>query len=146
MSCAVMRARLPALLTLPSRTAPTCSCAPIFSMGSFLPLKANDDVRAATCKPDTFDSAVIKSSVMPSLKYSFSLSELILTNGNTATDFLAAGHTTADGDALGVCGTRAVSHHTRTAMATPQTVAITPTRSVLFPVAVGPGGRVGVAF
>src|ERR1700675_567684 len=54
---------------------------------SFLPLKANDEVRAATCKPDTLDSAVIRSSVMPSLKYSFSLSELMLTKGSTATDF-----------------------------------------------------------
>src|SRR5882724_4161873 len=91
MSCAVMRTLLPSLATLPSSTAPTCSCAPIFSMGSFLPLKANDEVCAATCKPDTFDSAVIKSSVMPLLKYSFSLSELMLTKGNTATDFLAGG-------------------------------------------------------
>src|SRR6266852_6255884 len=103
MSCAVMRTRLPALLTLPSSTAPTCSCAPILSMGSFLPLKANDDVRAATCKPDTLDSAVIKSSVMPSLKYSFSLSELILTNGNTATDFFEGGETDSDDGALGGC-------------------------------------------
>jgi len=55
-------------------------------MSSLLPLKANADVRDATCRPDTLDSAVIRSSVMPSLKYSFSLSELMLTKGKTATD------------------------------------------------------------
>jgi hypothetical protein len=64
-------------------------------------LKANDEVRAATRNPDTLESALIKSSVIPSLKYSFSLSELTLTNGNTAVDFYAAVASPADGDALG---------------------------------------------
>ena len=97
-------------------------------MSSFLPLKANDEVRAATCRPDTFDSAVIRSSVMPSLKYSFSLSELMLTNGSTATDFFA-GATAPDGGALGVCGTRAVGHQPSSTATTPMSAAITPTRT-----------------
>jgi hypothetical protein len=97
--------------TLPSRIASTCSCALMLSIGSFLPLKANDEVRAATRKPDTLESAVIKSSVMPSLKYSFSLSELMLTNGNTAIDFFAAVDTAADCGAPGLCGARTVHHH-----------------------------------
>src|SRR5262245_63809861 len=112
MSCAVMRTRLPTLLTLPSSTASTCSCAPILSMDSLFPLKANDEVRAATRRPDTLDSAVIKSLVMPSLKYSFSLSELRLANGSTATDFRPDGNVTACDGTLGMCGPRAVNHQT----------------------------------
>ena len=73
-------------------------------MSSFLPLKANDDVRAATCKPETLDSAVIKSSVMPSLKYSFSLSELMLTKGNTAMDFVAGVHGVGAASKMLGCG------------------------------------------
>src|SRR5438034_1305387 len=59
-------------------------------MSSVLPLKTNEEVRAGTCSPFIWLSAVHKSSVMPSLRYSFSLSGLMLTNGNTATD-LAVG-------------------------------------------------------
>src|SRR5262245_49306070 len=114
MSCAVMRTRLPALATLPSRTAPTLSCEPIVRTSSFLPLKANDEVRAATRRPDTLDSAVIKSSEMPSLKYSFSLSELMLTKGNTATDFFCGGD---PGEGLALCGARAARHHPPSATA-----------------------------
>src|SRR5439155_25863082 len=65
-------------------------------MSSVLPLKTNEDVRAGTCSPFIWLSAVHKSSVMPSLKYSFSLSGLMLTNGNTATD-LAPGTSTLTG-------------------------------------------------
>jgi hypothetical protein len=132
MSCAVMRTWLPALATLPSSTAPTCSCAPILSMSSFLPLKANDEERAATCRPDTLDRAVIRSSVMPSLKYSFSLSELMFTNGNTATDFFAAD--TEDCDAAVGLGSRSRDsiHQTRPVIRTPTAVATTPRRSFRF--------------
>src|SRR6266404_649085 len=56
-------------------------------MSSLLPLNANDDVRALTCKPVIFESAVINSSLTPSLKYSSFLSALMFTNGNTAIDF-----------------------------------------------------------
>src|SRR6266571_8942264 len=59
-------------------------------MSSFLPLNANDDVRAFTCNPVIFESAVINSSLTPSLKYSSFLSALMFTNGNTAIDFAAA--------------------------------------------------------
>src|SRR5262249_27786966 len=52
---------------------------------SVLPLKANEEVRAGTRSPLTWDKAVHKSSVIPSLKYSFSLSGLMFTNGKTAT-------------------------------------------------------------
>src|SRR5216110_3113528 len=87
MSCAVMRNLLPALATLPSSKCETCNSSPIFWMSSFLPLNANDDVRALTCKPVIFESAVINSSLTPSLKYSSFLSALMFTNGNTAIDF-----------------------------------------------------------
>src|SRR5439155_352359 len=90
MSCAVMRNLLPALATLPSSKWLTCSSSPIFWMSSFLPLNANDEVRALTCKPVIFESAVINSSLTPSLKYSSALSALMFTNGRTAIDFVAA--------------------------------------------------------
>src|SRR5438093_1844939 len=123
MSCAVMRTWLPAFVTLPSRTAPTLSFVPMVRTSSFLPLKANDEVRAATYNPETLDSVVIRSSVMPSLKYSFSLSELMLTNGSTATDFFADDDTDAEFGARGW----EVVHHTNAAIAIP-TAVITPPR------------------
>ena len=43
-------------------------------------------VREATCRPWTLLSTLINSSAKPSLKYSFSLSELMLTKGSTATE------------------------------------------------------------
>src|SRR5205809_5956478 len=54
---------------------------------SFLPLNAKQDVRPGTRNPGIFDSTLISSSVMPSLKYSSFLSALMFTNGNTAIDF-----------------------------------------------------------
>src|SRR6266704_2718012 len=57
---------------------------------SFLPLNEKADVRAATRKPGVRASALRISSVMPSLKYSLSLSALMLTNGSTAMDFWSA--------------------------------------------------------
>src|SRR5205809_960411 len=74
---------------LPSNTVLTCSCSPTFRKisASVLPLKAKQDVRPGTRSPGTFASALISSSVIPSLKYSSCLSALMLTNGSTATDF-----------------------------------------------------------
>src|SRR5437868_7785738 len=66
-------------------------------MSSFLPLNANEDVRALTCKPMIFESAVINSSLTPSLKYSSFLSALMFTNGNTAIDFWSAACTVLGG-------------------------------------------------
>src|SRR5712691_10826817 len=54
---------------------------------SFLPLNAKQDVRPGTRNPGTFDSTLINSSVIPSLKYSSFLSALMFTNGSTAIDF-----------------------------------------------------------
>src|SRR5262249_4679683 len=50
------------------------------------PLNENADVRAATCSPGSCASALMISSEMPSEKYSFSASPLMLANGNTAID------------------------------------------------------------
>src|SRR5712692_7702322 len=57
---------------------------------SFLPLNAKQDVRPGTRNPGTFDSTLINSSVIPSLKYSSFLSALMFTNGSTAIDFWSA--------------------------------------------------------
>ena len=81
MSCAVIRSRLPARRTVPSSTADTLSRAPRFRTSSRSPLSANTEVRDATWRPSTLPSAMISSSVMPSLRYSFSGSALAFTNG-----------------------------------------------------------------
>ena len=78
---------MPARRTLPSSTTPTLSASPIFCTGSFLPLKKNADMRAATRKPGVRASAFKISSEMPSLKYLFSAFPLMFTNGSTAMDF-----------------------------------------------------------
>ena len=83
-SWAVIRSRFPARRTVPSSTALTLSRAPSVRTSSRAPLKANTEVRDATCSPSTLVSAVISSSVIPSLKYSLSGSALTLTNGSTA--------------------------------------------------------------
>ena len=72
MSCAVIRRREPAFRTVPSSTAETLSIAPMVRISSRLPLSANTDVREATTSPSTLARALISSSVIPSLKYSFS--------------------------------------------------------------------------
>ena len=51
-----------------------------------LPLNENDDVRAATWRPSICVSALMISSEIPSLKYSFSGSGLMLAKGSTAID------------------------------------------------------------
>src|SRR2546428_7764952 len=73
MSCAVIRSVSPDLRTLPSTTASTPSSSPISCTVIFFPFSANTEVRAGTFSPFTLTSALISSSVMPSLKYSFSL-------------------------------------------------------------------------
>ena len=58
-------------------------------MWTFLPLKVNDELRAMTKSCESFDSAVMMSSEMPSAKYSCSASPLMLAKGSTAIDGLS---------------------------------------------------------
>jgi hypothetical protein len=62
------------------------------------PLKVKDELRAMTKSCESFDSAVMMSSEMPSAKYSCSGSPLMLTNGRTAID--ACSLAAAEGAAL----------------------------------------------
>ena len=80
---------LPALRTLPSKTVFTFSLRSIPPMSSFFPLNANDDVRDATRSGFTLVKVLMISSAIPSLKYSFSGSLLMLTNASTAMLFSA---------------------------------------------------------
>ena len=80
----MIRIRFPTLRTLPSSTVVTPSFSPISRTSVFLPLKAKEDVRDATWTPGTLAIALMISSVMPSLKYSFSGSALMLASGSTA--------------------------------------------------------------
>ena len=84
-----MRTRFPCLRTDPSTMLVTPSVSPTLRRSSFFPLKWNDDVRPATFSPFTRASASRSSSVIPSEKYSCSLSELRFTNGSTAIDGIA---------------------------------------------------------
>ena len=84
MSCAVIRSVSPDLRTLPSSTASTPSFPPISWTVIRFPFRANTEVRAGTFSPLTLASALISSSVIPSLKYSFSGSSLMLTKGRMA--------------------------------------------------------------
>ena len=79
-----MRSRCPACRTLPSSTVRTPSSRPICRTSASLPLKANADVREATRSASIRRSALMISSVMPSLKYSASAPGLMLRNGRTA--------------------------------------------------------------
>jgi len=92
-----MRSRFPALRTLPSSTVDTLSRTATSAIGIDFPLKANDELRDDTCKPGTCTSALMISSVIPSLKYSLSGSAAMVTKGSTAIDFSAG----AAGAALG---------------------------------------------
>ena len=85
-----MRTRFPTFRTLPSSTELTPSFSPISRTSTSLPLKAKQDVREATCMPGTLARALMISSVIPSLKYSFSGSALMFASGRTAMA-LAAG-------------------------------------------------------
>ena len=84
----VMRTLFFAFRTLPSKTVLTPNWLPMVRTSIFLFLNAKEDVRAMTFKPFTVVRALIISSVIPSLKYSFSGSELILTKGRTTMDLL----------------------------------------------------------
>ena len=79
-----MRSRWPACRTLPSSTVRTPSRGRSGARPSSLPLKANADVRDATRSASMPASALMISSVIPSLKYSASVSALRLRNGSTA--------------------------------------------------------------
>ena len=59
---------------------------PTSATSTFLPLKVNDELRAMTNSCESFDNAVMMSSVTPSAKYSCSASPLMLANGSTAID------------------------------------------------------------
>ena len=91
-----MRTRFPTLRTLPSSTELTPSFSPICRTSTSLPLKAKEEVREATCMPGTLARALMISSVMPSLKYSFSGSALMLASGRTAMALRAAGRAASD--------------------------------------------------
>ena len=86
-----MRSRSPALRTLPSRIVPACSSRPISAMLLPVSLYCMIEVRAITVRSCSRDSLEISSSVMPSEKYSFSASALMLTNGSTAMRYLSKG-------------------------------------------------------
>src|SRR5437588_8209642 len=55
-------------------------------MSSLFPLNANAEVRDATSSARTFVRALMISSLIPSVKNSFSASALMFVNGNTAID------------------------------------------------------------
>ncbi len=69
-------------------------------------MNANAEVRDATWSDCTFISALMISSAIPSVKYSFSGSALMLANGSTAIDVRAATAGVASGVALGGVTTR----------------------------------------
>jgi hypothetical protein len=81
-----MRSLVPTLRRQPSNTVSTPRAPPILRMSSLWPLIAKHDVLAATRSPSIHDKAFSKSSLIPSLRNSFSRSELMFTNGSTAMD------------------------------------------------------------
>ena len=81
---AVTRSRSPLRRTVPSTIPATSSALPMSCAFADLPLNENDDVRAASRSPGSWDSACASSSVMPSEKYSSFASPPVFTNGNTA--------------------------------------------------------------
>ena len=67
------------------------------------PCRRSDELRAITNRPEIFERSVIRSSVMPSLKYSCSGSPLMFVNGSTAIEGLsgsAAGRAAERGSAV----------------------------------------------
>ena len=83
-----MRTRWPARRTLPSSTALTPSSSAMVVIFLVVFLYCIEDVREITLSALTLESCAMTSSVMPSLKYSFSGSVLMFSNGSTATDLL----------------------------------------------------------
>ena len=106
-----MRTRFPTLRTLPSSTELTPSFSPICRTSTSLPLKAKEEVREATWMPGTLARALMISSVMPSLKYSFSGSALMLASGRTAMALRAAGRAASDRVGTVACGRAASAVH-----------------------------------
>jgi len=84
MSWAAIRTRLPARRTLPSSTDATPRSSAISRTLFVVSLYRMTDVRLITLSPSTGASTVRISSVIPSLKYSFSGSALRLAKGRTA--------------------------------------------------------------
>jgi hypothetical protein len=81
-----MRARLPALRTLPSSTVATPNSWPMTRRSSVLPLNEKEDVLPDTRSPSIWASALSTSSATPSEKYSWSFPGLMSTKGSTAID------------------------------------------------------------
>src|SRR5437899_11059278 len=81
-----MRTRFAAVRTEPSSTVAALSALPIVRTSSIFPLYRNTEVRATTSKDFVFASALINSSVNPSLKSSAVLPGASLTKGKTATE------------------------------------------------------------
>src|SRR5580658_4565453 len=79
-----MRTVCPEARTLPSRTVATLSLWTTVLSSTFLPLKKNEEVRAATCSSLIRERELSNSSVSPSEKYSWLASPLMFTNGSTA--------------------------------------------------------------
>ena len=69
----------------------TFSRSPTSRASTFFPLNMKHDDRAGTRSPGIWASALMISSVIPSLKYSFSGSALRLTKGSTAIEASAVG-------------------------------------------------------
>ena len=84
--CTTIRTRWPARRTLPSSIAPTPSSSAIAAIFLVVFLYCMEDVREMTLSALILESWAMMSSVMPSLKYSFSGSVLMFSNGSTATD------------------------------------------------------------
>src|SRR4051794_22305309 len=102
-----MRTRLPSWRTLPSSTVRTLSFRAISAILACLPLKENDEVRAATRRLEVLARSLRISSESPSPRYSFAGSPLMLTNGITATD--SGGGAVAN--FVDANGTLALRHH-----------------------------------
>ena len=99
-NCPVTRTRLPARRMEPSRTYRTPSCSPISFTFTALPLNTKLEFRAMTNSHRMRESAVRRSSVMPSEKYSSSTLPLMLMKGRTAMEGLSGS------GGLGVAGYR----------------------------------------
>src|SRR5215510_10404608 len=89
MSWPLMRNRLPALRTLPSRMYRTPSSRPTWRTSTALPLYVKLELRAITNSDLKRDSAVMMSSTIPSVKYSCSGSPLMFWKGRTAIEGLS---------------------------------------------------------
>ena len=81
-----MRTRLPERRIVPSTTASTFSLGAISLSGFRVPLYCITEVREITRSAPTLPSSVITSSVIPSAKYSCSLSPERFSSGSTANE------------------------------------------------------------